>query len=153
MTFNSCSKSDNMVQPAPPLFQKVSYLVLAREYEAYRPNGIVRFPGAKGRLEFCSRLAKFPSASGAARHSDLTCRARYNNRGSANQIFSPFYEICKKYGVETKFYPFIAAASAGKLVLAGNKLKLLEPKIGLAILLFHIAAGSKTVPYPLPSPP
>jgi hypothetical protein len=65
----------------------------------------------------------------------------------------PFYEICQKHGIEKKFFPFTAAASAVKLVLASNKLGLLKPKTGLAILLFHIAAGSKTVPYSLPGEP
>jgi hypothetical protein len=35
-----------------------------------------------------------------------------------------------------------------KLILAGNQLQLLDAKIGLAMALFHIVAGSKTAPYP-----
>jgi hypothetical protein len=63
----------------------------------------------------------------------------------------PFYEVCNKHGIENALFPFTAAAAAGKLVLAGNELKLLEPKVGLAILVFHIIAGSKTFPYPVPA--
>jgi hypothetical protein len=59
-----------------------------------------------------------------------------------------FYEICAKHQIEREFFPFTAAAAAGKLVLAGKQLGLLDANVGLAMLLFHIAAGNKTVPYP-----
>lgn len=63
----------------------------------------------------------------------------------------PFYDCCHKQGLERELFPFTAAASAGKLVLAGNQLGILNAKIGLALLLFHTVAGSKTFPYPFPS--
>jgi len=65
------------------------------------------------------------------------------------QFEAPFYEICKGYGIAKEFFPFTAAASAVKLVLAGKQLGLLDARVGLAMVLFHLAAGSKTVPYPV----
>jgi hypothetical protein len=67
------------------------------------------------------------------------------------QFEQPFYEVCKMNSIHRDLFPFVAAAAAGKLVLAGNQLRLLNPRIGLAILFFHIAAGSKTCPHPPPS--
>jgi hypothetical protein len=64
------------------------------------------------------------------------------------QFEQPLYDVCQKHGIEKDLFPFTAAASAGKLVLAGDKLGLLKANIGLALLLYHIAAGSKTFPYP-----
>lgn len=69
------------------------------------------------------------------------------------QFEIPFYETCRRRGVEEHLFPYIAATAAGKLVLAGNQLGLLSAKAGLAMVLFHIAAGSKTVPYPLATEP
>jgi len=64
------------------------------------------------------------------------------------QFEKPFRDTCDNYGIVSELFPFIAVAAGVKLVLAGNQLKLLSPKIGLAMLFFHIIAGSKTAPYP-----
>jgi hypothetical protein len=65
------------------------------------------------------------------------------------QYEGPFREVCEKHQIESEFLPFVASASSVKLVLAGNQLKLLAAKTGLALALFHVAAGSKTMPYPV----
>jgi hypothetical protein len=64
------------------------------------------------------------------------------------QFQKPFLDTCEKHGIAIELFPFVAAAAGVKLMLAGNQLKLLSPKIGFAMLLFHIIAGSKTAPYP-----
>jgi hypothetical protein len=61
----------------------------------------------------------------------------------------PFHEVCKQHGIEAKYFPFVAAATAGKLVLAGNQMRLLDASVGLSMVMYHIIAGSKTVPYPV----
>ena len=63
------------------------------------------------------------------------------------QYEQPFLAVCQKHGIHKELIPFTAAAAAGKLVGAGHQLGLLKPAIGLAMVLFHIAAGSKTVPH------
>jgi hypothetical protein len=59
-----------------------------------------------------------------------------------------FDEMCQRITLTVAYYPFVATTSAMRLVLAGEKLGLLDSTTGLAITLFHIFAGSKTVPYP-----
>jgi hypothetical protein len=58
-----------------------------------------------------------------------------------------FLNLCQQNSIKGEYYPFVALASALKLVLAGEKLKLLDAKTGLAMVLYHIIVGSKTVPY------
>jgi hypothetical protein len=74
-----------------------------------------------------------------------------------SQFEQPFYAICQVHGIEYDHFPFVAATSAMKLVAAGEKLKMLDPGIGQAMVHFHVIAGSKTVPYPpteqKPTPP
>ncbi len=60
--------------------------------------------------------------------------------------------ICRQKGLQEKQYTFVAAWAALKLVLAGKKMGLVEPKVGLAIMMHHIVLGSKTVPFPQPIP-
>ena len=59
-----------------------------------------------------------------------------------------FYEICRMNGIKTEYYPFVAISSAMKLVLVGDKMKLLNGKSGRAIVHYHVICGSKKVPYP-----
>jgi len=63
------------------------------------------------------------------------------------QFEHAFYEIFRSHGIKAEYYPFIAISSAMKLVLAGEKMGLLNAKIGQAIVLYHIICGSKTMPY------
>jgi hypothetical protein len=35
-------------------------------------------------------------------------------------------------------------------MLAGEQLKLLNPQVGLPLILFHIIVGCKTIPFPPP---
>jgi hypothetical protein len=58
-----------------------------------------------------------------------------------------FHNICKQNNIKEELYPFVAASSALKLVLAGEKLKLLDAKTGLTMTMYHIISGSKTAPY------
>ncbi len=60
-----------------------------------------------------------------------------------------FYEICRANGIKIEYYPFVAISSAMRLVLVGDKMKLLNGKSGRAIVHYHIICGSKTVPYPI----
>jgi len=60
-----------------------------------------------------------------------------------------FYEVCRVNGIKTEYYPFVAISSAMRLVLTGEKMKLLNGKIGRAIVHYHVICGSKTVPYPV----
>ncbi len=62
------------------------------------------------------------------------------------QFEHAFYEICRSHGIKAEYYPFIAISTAMKLVLAGEKMGLLNAKVGQAIVLYHIICGSKTVP-------
>jgi hypothetical protein len=64
------------------------------------------------------------------------------------QLETSFEEICHKNNIKLECYPFVAATAAMRLVLAGNELKLLDQKIGIDMVFYHIIAGSKTVPYP-----
>lgn len=60
-----------------------------------------------------------------------------------------FYEICRVNGIKTEYFPYVAISAAMRLVLAGDKMKLLNGKIGRAIVHYHVICGSKTVPYPV----
>jgi hypothetical protein len=62
------------------------------------------------------------------------------------QLEIPFADICEQNSINNEYYPFVAASAALKLVLAGKKMKLLDAKIGLAMVMYHIISGSKTVP-------
>lgn len=57
-------------------------------------------------------------------------------------------DVCRQHAVEEKFSRFVAACAAVKLVLAGRQLKVLSSDAGIAIALYHVVVGSKTVPYP-----
>jgi len=57
------------------------------------------------------------------------------------------YSICKDQDVKPEYYPFISAFTAIRLIMAGAELEIMEPGAGLAMTLYHINAGSKTVPY------
>jgi hypothetical protein len=59
-----------------------------------------------------------------------------------------FCEICQTVGIKIEYYPFVAISSAMRLVLVGDKMKLLNGKSGRAIVHYHVICGSKTVPYP-----
>jgi ABC-type antimicrobial peptide transport system ATPase subunit len=63
------------------------------------------------------------------------------------QFENQFMDICKNNAVKAKYHPFVAATSALRFVDAGKHFKFLEPKTGLAITMYHIISGSKTVPY------
>jgi hypothetical protein len=69
------------------------------------------------------------------------------------QFEQPFYDACHANKIDRELFPFVAAAAAVKLILAGIQLKLLDPKLALATALFHIVAGSKTAPFPANSIP
>ena len=58
------------------------------------------------------------------------------------------FDACRQHAVEEKFSRFVAACVAVKLVLAGRELKMLSTDTGIAIALYHVIAGSKTMPYP-----
>ena len=65
------------------------------------------------------------------------------------QLEPAFDKICERNGIKSELVPFVAITAALKLVFAGQKLGLLDASTGLAMVLYHIIAGSKTVPYPL----
>ncbi len=64
------------------------------------------------------------------------------------QYESAFDTLCKQNGIDAKYVTFMAATAALKLVAAGAKLKLVDASAGLSTIIYHIIAGSKTVPYP-----
>jgi hypothetical protein len=64
------------------------------------------------------------------------------------QYESRLYAACVVYGVPRDLYPFVAACAALKLVLTGQKLKLLSEETGLGLVTFHVIYGAKTVPHP-----
>jgi hypothetical protein len=55
--------------------------------------------------------------------------------------------ICDANGIKTELFPFVAATGALKLVAAGVKLKMIGAAEGLGMVMYHIVAGSKTVPW------
>jgi hypothetical protein len=55
--------------------------------------------------------------------------------------------LCKKNNVKPEYYSFIAACAAILIILAGKEQNILDPDLGLAMTMYHINAGSKTVPY------
>lgn len=59
----------------------------------------------------------------------------------------PFYEACKRSGIQELYYPIVAALTAMKLVGAGKDMELLDPSVGKSIAMFYVVAGSKTVPH------
>jgi hypothetical protein len=66
-----------------------------------------------------------------------------------SQYEGPFDEICKTFGIDVAYHPYVAACAAMKLIAAGKKMKLLAPEVGLAMTMYHMIAASKTVPYPI----
>jgi hypothetical protein len=66
-----------------------------------------------------------------------------------SQFELPFDEICQENNIKVDYHPYVATSSALELVSAGKKMKLLDPKVGLAMMMYHINASSKTVPYPV----
>lgn len=63
------------------------------------------------------------------------------------QLEAPFYEVCAQNNLREEYYPFVATLAALKLVLAGEKQKLLASKTGLSLVYYHVISGSKTVLY------
>ena len=57
------------------------------------------------------------------------------------------HTLCKKNNVKPEYYSFIAVCAVILIILAGMEQKLLEPDLGLAMTMYHINVGSKTVPY------
>jgi hypothetical protein len=66
---------------------------------------------------------------------------------NVTQFENKFTDICKNNAVKAEYYPFVAATSALRFVDAGKHYKFLDAKTGLAIVMYHIISGSKTVPY------
>ncbi len=60
-------------------------------------------------------------------------------------------EACTEQGLEREYWPHVAALAAMKLVGAGESMGMLDAGIGEYLALYYVAAGSKTVPYPLPA--
>ncbi|MDF7809588.1 hypothetical protein P4E94_19275 [Pontiellaceae bacterium B12219] len=60
-----------------------------------------------------------------------------------------FYSACEKTRLSQLYYPIAAALTAMKLVGAGMQMGILDPKIGKNIALYHVVAGSKTIPRPV----
>jgi hypothetical protein len=65
------------------------------------------------------------------------------------RLEKPFYKVCEKLNVPRIYYPIVAALTAMKLVGAGKDMGLLDPKIGTNIAMYHVVAGSKTIPHPI----
>ena len=63
------------------------------------------------------------------------------------RLAGSFYQSCEREKIERKYYKFAAALTGSKLVMAGKKMKILDPKVGQNILFYSIVAGSKTIPY------
>jgi hypothetical protein len=59
-----------------------------------------------------------------------------------------FDDLCKQNSIDARYVPFVAATTALKLLAAGEKMKSIDTSLGVTTIIFHIIAGSKTVPYP-----
>jgi hypothetical protein len=60
----------------------------------------------------------------------------------------PFDDVCAEHTIARELRPFVAATTALLLVVSGQKLSILDPKIGLAMVAYHFVSGCKTMPYP-----
>ena len=63
------------------------------------------------------------------------------------QFENQFIDICNQNTIKAEYYPFVAATSAMRFVDAGKHYRFLDAKTGLAITMYYIISGSKTVPY------
>ena len=64
------------------------------------------------------------------------------------QFEKQFTAVCDDNAVKEEYYPFAAATTALRFVHAAKGLRFLNPKLGIALILYHLNAASKTVPYP-----
>ena len=64
------------------------------------------------------------------------------------QFEDQFATVCNSASVPAEYYPFVATTTALRFIYAAKGLGYLNPKLGIAILMYHINSASKTVPYP-----
>jgi hypothetical protein len=65
---------------------------------------------------------------------------------SVSRLQAPFEEVALACGLEPRFYPFIAATAALRLILAGRDAGILDPEVGKPLALFFLRAACRTVP-------
>jgi hypothetical protein len=116
-----------------------------------RPGAPVFDPGPNAGLaelqRFVSRLAKLngldPNESDFA---GLTPEAmRY--RSHLVQFEPPLRASCRLFAVPAEQRPYVAATAAIKLVVAGQRLNRFTSPQGIVLVIHHVLAGAKTVPY------
>jgi hypothetical protein len=60
-----------------------------------------------------------------------------------------FLAECDRHKLRRVFYPYVAVIAAVKFVYAADRTRRLDQNTGKALILYHVVAGAKTVPYPL----
>jgi hypothetical protein len=70
-----------------------------------------------------------------------------------SRLEAPFDAICKRNAIKAEQYPFVALFGAMIYVVTGNQMKILDARVGMPLTMYHVIAGSKTIPYPLHSIP
>ena len=58
-----------------------------------------------------------------------------------------FLAACDRHRIRRVFYPYVAVLAALKFVYAADRVRRLEQNTGKALILYHVVAGAKTVPY------
>jgi hypothetical protein len=64
------------------------------------------------------------------------------------KLQTPLAQIELQHRIPRKFQGYAAALAAMQLVAAGDRLGILEQRIGKALAIYYVIAGSKTVPPP-----
>ena len=70
----------------------------------------------------------------------------YDTLQLTQKLEKSLYAACSKTGIQQDYYSFVSALTAMKLVAAGDQMKILSANIGKSIAMYHVIAGSKTVP-------
>ena len=76
-------------------------------------------------------------------------KPRFKTEELSKMLEKSFYRACEKHKVPSLYYPIAAALTAMKLVGAGKDMGMLDPKIGLHLVMYNVVAGSKTIPHPI----
>lgn len=64
------------------------------------------------------------------------------------KLEGPLYQACAQSGISKDYSAHVAALTALKLVVAGDKVKLIDINVGKSLISYYVVAGSRTIPYP-----
>lgn len=59
-----------------------------------------------------------------------------------------FTALCERHDLRRSAFPYVAVLAALKFVYASDRIRLLDQKTGKALIVYYLAAGATTVPYP-----